>query len=351
MKKTICLAILIGTTIWAQAAASPQAQPAGAAAAKAAAQNAVAAQSPKPVAPSSPALPPPSMTNVFTMPANTVYAIVDGQEITAGDIQGFAKSSPQAQQQIMHSPKAFLEYYGMMRRLSAQAVAEKLDEKVPYKQFLENARMGALAQIMATYKHDAAAPTPEELHKAYEAKMDYYKQVKLKAIYIPFSPTANPPAGADGKKPLTDADAKTKAEALVKEIRGGADFVKLVKENSEDATSKAKDGDFGMMRRTDAAWPEAMKTTILNTKPGEVTDPLRQASGYYIFRIEEVGPESFDEVSRTLQTEVQTQKFNEWMTSLRSSVVVKLANDPSTGASQPASAAPAAHPPVAPATK
>ncbi|MGA2436039.1 MAG: peptidylprolyl isomerase [Bryobacteraceae bacterium] len=352
MKKTICIAIFTATVIWAQALASSQAQPDGAAAAKAAVEKAAAQRTPAatmtltpaPAAKPTPVLAPaPAAKNVFTMPSGEVWAIVDGKDVTAGEVQSLAKSmGPQVQQQIMHSPKSFLEQYGMMRRLAAEAVAEQLDQRSPGKEALESARANTLATIMFNSKHDTLLPTPEELKKRYDGGTDNFKQAKLKAIYIPFSPTANPPADDKGKKPLTEPEAKAKAEDLVKQIKAGADFVKLVKENSEDATSKAKDGDFGTMRSTDKAWPDAMKTAVLNTEPGKVTDPQRQASGYYIFRVEELGPQPFDEVKGTLSPKIQQENLRAWMKSVQDSVVVKMAGEAATSASQPPSAAPAA---------
>src|ERR1700687_3121903 len=98
------------------------------------------------------------------------------------------------------------------------------------------------AQISETF--DNFPVTVEDEQKYYNENKSRFEQVKLKVIYIPFSPKSAS-APADGKKHLTEDEAKAKAEQLVKEIKGGADFVKLVNENSEDASSKAKGGDFG----------------------------------------------------------------------------------------------------------
>ena len=91
----------------------------------------------------------------------------------------------------------------------------------------------------------------EDEQKYYAENKSRYDQVKLKVIYIPFSSAPARQAPAEGKKHLTEEEAKAKAERLIKEINAGADFVKLVKENSEDASSKAKDGDMGTLSRAD----------------------------------------------------------------------------------------------------
>ena len=72
------------------------------------------------------------------------------------------------------------------------------------------------------------------------------------------------------------------SRAIQKKILSGADFVKLVKENSEDASSKAKDGDMGTMSRADNL-PESIRSVVFGLKAGEVSDPrVDDIDGMYI---------------------------------------------------------------------
>ena len=107
-----------------------------------------------------------------------------------------------------------------------------------------------------------ATVDPNEIVNYYGKNKESFKQIKVKAIYIPF---ADAPSAED--KSLTEAQAKAKAEKLVAQIKGGADFVKLVKENSQDETSKAKDGDFGMFSTTDPL-PDAIRTSGVRAPDG-----------------------------------------------------------------------------------
>src|SRR5271169_1054293 len=184
-------------------------------------------------------------------PAGTVIATVDGKKVTYGDIEKYLRSvTPQMQQNAMKNRKEFIREYGLMLRLYEMAEKAKLDQKSPYKEALEGARMQILTQAEMSEIFDNFPIKIEDEQKYYGENKSRFGQVKLKVIYIPFSPKSAS-APADGKKQLTEDEAKAKAEQLVKEIKGGADFVKLVKENSEDATSKAKDGDFGTFSRSD----------------------------------------------------------------------------------------------------
>jgi len=100
-----------------------------------------------------------------------------------------------------------------------------------------------------------------------------------------------------GGKATTEDEAKAKATKLLADIRGGADFVKLVKENSDDETSKAKDGDFATLRRTDNI-PDAIRAAVFSLKQGEVSEPVRQPNGFYLLRADEVRYRPLSQVSR-----------------------------------------------------
>ena len=110
----------------------------------------------------------------------------------------------------------------------------------------------------------------------------------MKVLFVSFRANPAPQTDPKAKKILSEAEAKAKIEKLLGQIRAGADFVKLVKENSDDADSIARDGDFGPpIRRSDDSLPADIKNAIFALKPGKVTDALRVPSGFYLFRLEE----------------------------------------------------------------
>jgi peptidyl-prolyl cis-trans isomerase C len=106
----------------------------------------------------------------------------------------------------------------------------------------------------------------------------------------------------------------------------GADFVALVREHSEDAASKAKDGDFGTFRRSDKI-PEPIKAAIFSLRPGEVSRPVRQPNGFYLFRVEELKTPTLDDVRQELIPAAKTAKFTEWFEGVRASIRVEFENE------------------------
>ena len=133
----------------------------------------------------------------------------------------------------------------------------------------------------------------------------------LRALYIAF-----------GSKRSEDL-AKAKAEKLVAQLRGGADFVKLVKENSDDDTSRAKDGDFLTLHPGDNV-PDALRATVFQMKQGEISEPVRQAGGFYIFRADEVSYRPLSQVREAIFTAVKEQHFKDWVDQTNKGIKLQL---------------------------
>jgi peptidyl-prolyl cis-trans isomerase C len=225
----------------------------------------------------------------------------------------------------MRNRKDFVERYALMRKLSTLAEQAKLGERSPYKEAIESYRMNMLMQAEINEYVDHIVITADDLQKYYAENKSRYDQVKLKVIYIPFSsaPAAN---SAEGKKHLTEEEAKAKAERLIKEIKAGADFVKLVKENSEDASSKAKDGDMGTLSRADNL-PESIRSVVFALKAGDVSDPVRQPNGFYIFRADEVSQRPLEQVREQLVKQLQSERLQDWLKSTTKSLNIKFENE------------------------
>jgi peptidyl-prolyl cis-trans isomerase D len=112
--------------------------------------------------------------------------------------------------------------------------------------------------------------------------------------------------GADAK---TDAAAKAKAEGLVKQIKGGANFADLAKANSEDPGSKDKGGELGFINRNTPFVPEFLNA-VFSQKVGD-TQIVKSSYGYHIIQVEERQPEhslSLNEVGPTIQMTLLRKK-------------------------------------------
>ena len=107
---------------------------------------------------------------------------------------------------------------------------------------------------------------------------------------------------------------------------GGGNFAALAKANSDDATSAAKDGDFGTIRSTDNL-PDAIRTAIFALNPGELSQPVKQPNGFYLFRAEEVTPQPEAEVQEEIVTQLKQAHFKSWMDNISNSLNYKVLDE------------------------
>ena len=115
------------------------------------------------------------------------------------------------------------------------------------------------------------------------------------------------PKGADTK---TDATAKSRAEDLLKQIKGGASFADLAKANSDDPGSKAQGGELPMIPTSSLDPAYAKAAMALN--PGGTSDVVRSQFGYHIIQTESkqaAHVKSLAEVKDDISGKLSAEKF------------------------------------------
>ena len=283
MKSFVSFAILAAGVVWAQSA-PPASQPL--------------------------VLPP-------NVPDTAVIAVFsdDGTQFTAGDLRRlYPVLPPPLQQAANRDTKEFFHEWAMVRHLARLAEKDGLDKQEPYSAAIESARLLTLFQAELDGAYRNAEVQPADIVNYYNAHKPDYQQIKVKAIYLPFT---------DAK----EEEVKAKAYRVATEIRGGADFVKMVQVYSEDDTSKAKSGDFATLRANDRqSIPEVVQKAVFALKQGEITDPVRQAHGYYIFKAEEVGYRPLSEVRDEIFTALKQTRGRDWYNHVSEETKVEFPN-------------------------
>jgi parvulin-like peptidyl-prolyl isomerase len=271
----------------------------------------------------------PATPSMPKLPDDTPIAeFDDGTKFTMGDFKKvYGVLSPAQQQMALHDRMQFLQQWAFMRKLARMAEQEKLAERTPYKEAIEQYRMQILSEAKIADAINQVVVEPGEIVKVYESSKFKYSQVKVKALYIAFSDEGE---STGGKKPLTEGQAEAKSKKLLADARGGKDFVKLIKENSDDETSRAKDGDFDTLRQSDNI-PDAFRTAVFALKKGEITEPLKQPNGYYLLRAEEVSFRPLSDVRDDIYNELKNAKAREWLDRMNLSTVVKVLNESFVG--------------------
>jgi parvulin-like peptidyl-prolyl isomerase len=259
------------------------------------------------------------------VPDTAVVAQVNGKDVTAGEIKKMiAGAPPQLTQAIARDPKAGLEQVFLLNTLNNLAQQDKVAEMSPWKEMIAFYQKNIYAQAELNYKTNSFTVPPEDTEKYYETNKSKYEQAKVHVIYISFAaPTG--PNRPDEKKPLTEDQAKAKAEDIAKQLRSGADFATLAKANSEDKNSADKGGEFGMIRESDRL-NEGLKKAVFALKPGEISDPVKQPNGFYVIRADERSFRPLDEVRAEILQQLKQERFQTWLKSVQDENKVTIQN-------------------------
>ena len=236
--------------------------------------------------------------------------------MTMGEMRKWIQAlPPESQPMAMRDPTAWLEGWERMYQMAKLAEKEKLDQSSPVKEQLEFQRLYVLAQTEMSNKLRTQIVEGPAIAKEYEAnKEKQFKQVKVNAIYIAFN-----------DKGFTEAQAKAKADKLLAQLRKGADFAKLARENSDDETSRSKDGYFATISPSDNI-PDALRTAVFSLKQGETSEPVRQPNGFYILRAEQISYRPLSEVRDIIFTQLQQKQFQAWLDGMAHSAKPKFVN-------------------------
>jgi peptidyl-prolyl cis-trans isomerase D len=149
-----------------------------------------------------------------------------------------------------------------------------------YKDAIPETRKIAYVALNPTDVPNGAPPVTnqqvEQYYQAHQKDFQVPEEVQVRHILIKVA------ANADAK---TDAAAKQKAEDLLKQIKGGADFAALAKANSDDPGSKDAGGELGMIQR--GVTVPAFESAAFSLQPGQISDVIKTQFGYHILKVEE----------------------------------------------------------------
>ncbi|MCC6262422.1 MAG: peptidylprolyl isomerase [Bryobacterales bacterium] len=250
-----------------------------------------------------------------------VVAMVDGQPVTYSELQSFLGAMPaQSRAAATKDPESFLRQFALMHRLSKEAEDRHLDRQSPYKEQLAYQRAMLLSTAGLNVLSQEVRVESGEAEAYYEAHKSDFVEVATKVIYLPFS-NALPKAG-ETRTVMSESEALTLAQKLVSELRSGSDFVAAVKQYSKDEASAARNGDFATLKKTDNI-PADVKAVVFQLKPGQISDPVRQPNGFYIFRAESVTEPEYLGVAARINTHLHDEKFRKKMDAMRDAIQIK----------------------------
>jgi len=170
--------------------------------------------------------------------------------------------------------------------------------------------------------------TDQDLQTYYDQHRDEFRvpeQVKVSHILIKTPLAATPLAKEDDK---AVAEARTKAEGILKEVKAGGDFAKLAEKNSDDPGSAKNGGELGWIGRGRTV-PEFEKAAFSLGK-GQTSDLIKSSYGFHIIRVEDKQDahlKSLAEVKSEIEEKVKQQKTTQATESAANSLLSQARND------------------------
>jgi len=159
-----------------------------------------------------------------------------------------------------------------------------------------------------------------ELRKFYEANKDSFRtQERVKARHILVK--------AESKD--KEEAAKKKAEGLLAQIKGGADFADLAKKNSEDPGSATKGGELDWYPRGQLA--KAFEDTAFSLQPKQLSGVVKTEFGYHIIQTlekETARLKPFEEVKGDIVKEQAKQQVFDRMQQIGDQAIAALRKNP-----------------------
>ncbi len=216
-------------------------------------------------------------------------------------------------------PVTFEQYKKMIedQGIDFAAWKEYYVRNMTYTKFLE-ARVG-----------DDTEVTEEDAQKYYDGHPEDFKvPEQVQASHILISTESTDP-NADPNQ--VKAQAREKAETLLKQVKEGADFATLAKENSADHYSAIQGGELPPFGRGDMVPP--FENAAFTLKVGEISDLVETQYGYHIIKVaEHTDPNTVtfaaakDRIVENLKVQKMQEAFSNYIESLRQKAAIAYAS-------------------------
>lgn len=242
------------------------------------------------------------------MAADSVLLETPTSKVTTDDVTGDALRIPaDVRKANLSKPETILQLANNLiirRELAAKAEAAGVAKDPGVEAALRIAREKVLSDALIARLDVASKPTPEVVDRL---AMANYKS-KPERFEMPAETTAR------HILIKTDTpDAKAKADAILVQLKAGADFATVARETSEDPGSAVKGGDLGSFAKGTMVPPFEAALDQLQ-KPGDLSGVVESQFGYHVIKLEgrrPAGIRPYDEVKVVLRRDVEAKIVND----------------------------------------
>ncbi len=238
---------------------------------------------------------------------------VNGEAVTEGEFQAAYSQLPEDMQRQFASEQG-------KQAFAEQVVRLKILEQEGRKLGVEKDPRVA-GQLAADHTNILAAATAQKLvplpsntavQKFYDENKKNFAAMELSHILIAYQGGAVPPkAGAAPSQP----EALKKAQSIAQQLKGGADFAKLARQYSDDASSAERGGLLGPF--SPGMLPPEIESHVFQLQPGQVSDPVPSRFGIHIFKAGAQTAQPLEQVRQNISRRVQQQSTLEKVEQMR----------------------------------
>ena len=211
--------------------------------------------------------------------------------------------------------KAFATRYVTVLLLAEKAHEMGLDKTPDFDEQIYIARLQLLArQAGEKIQRDTANVPDGAISDYYQQHASDYKTISFDRIYVPKQKITETKADPSDLKPdASEAEMKEEADKLHARAAAGEDPTKLQQDANDFAGNKSKVTNVKVENMRKASIP-ASDVSIFDLKVGEVSQVFSDATGYRVYKIEEIKDLSLasvhDEIARTLQGQNTKSAFD-----------------------------------------
>ena len=263
-------------------------------------------------------------TTSTTSTTTTTSTNADPIVVSSGDVtirqsefEAALKTLPAEYQQYAFGPgrKQFAEDFLRMKILAAEGMKNGLDKDPSVQQQLALMRENLVANAQLAKIDKSIVVSDADAKKEYEANKKEYEQVTARHILIAFKGS---PAVQKGKKELTEAEAKAKAEEIRAKLVAGGNFDELAKKESDDVGSGSRGGQLGPFGRGQMV-PE-FEEAAFAAKVGDITPVVRTQYGYHIIKVEKHDYTPFEQVKESLEKKEHDKRVRDAVDAMKKNV-------------------------------
>lgn len=176
-------------------------------------------------------------------------------------------------------------------------------------------KYGEQAALMTAFNEfvsKKATPSEEEIKKVYETR-----KVTVDASHILLKTTDDKGAALSDEK---KAEVKKKADELYEKAKGGEDFAKLSKENSQDPGTASKGGALGEFSKGHMV--KEFENAAFSLKDGEISKPVLTQYGYHIIKLNKKITKKYEDLKESIKTELTQTKTQELVQKIQQSAKI-----------------------------